>query len=104
MLSLMLANLIANAYKYDGKVQPIHIQVNTQADGTVFQITNSIEPSIQPDPSKFFQRYYRHDNVQSLPGMGIGLSLVESAAKKIGAKVTFHIDATQVAFTVEVPL
>jgi hypothetical protein len=36
--------------------------------------------------------------------MGIGLSLVESAALKIGAKVTFHIEATQVAFTVEVPL
>jgi signal transduction histidine kinase len=104
MLSLMLANLIANAYKYDAKAMPIHIQVSSQADATVFKIVNSIDPSIQPDPGKFFQRYYRHDNVQSLPGMGIGLSLVESAALKIGAKVTFHIEATQVAFTVEVPL
>ena len=104
MLSLMLANLIANAYKYDAKARPIHIQVSSQADATVFKIVNSIDPSIQPDPGKFFQRYYRHDNVQSLPGMGIGLSLVESAALKIGAKVTFHIEATQVAFTVEVPL
>ena len=103
MLSLVFENLISNAYKYDARLKPIQLDVFSRSDATVFRITNAIDPSIEPDPAQFFQRYYRHNNVQSMPGMGIGLSLVESAAKKIGAHVTFEIEAAQVAFTVEVP-
>jgi signal transduction histidine kinase len=103
MLSVVLENLISNAYKYDDRRVPIFIRAARQEGMTVVEITNSIDPSIRPDESKLFDRYYRHDGVQSLPGMGIGLSLVMSAAEKIQTKVSCHIDADLVTFKVEVP-
>jgi len=103
MLSVVIENLVNNACKYDDHRVPITITVRSTADAMLFEIANSIDPAIRPDQSKLFERYYRHDNVQSLPGMGIGLSLVETAAEKIGAKVSCLVDSHMVTFKVEVP-
>ena len=103
MLTMVIENLVSNAYKYDAKHFPINIKVNALEKSTIFEILNSIDSNIRPDENKLFQRYYRHDGVQSLPGMGIGLSLVEAAAEKIGAKVSCVISSEQILFKVEVP-
>jgi signal transduction histidine kinase len=103
MLSVVIENLVNNAYKYDDRRVPIAIKVQSSPTAMLFEIVNSIDPSIRPDQSKLFERYYRHDNVQSLPGMGIGLSLVETAAEKIGAKVRCSVDSHTVTFSLEVP-
>jgi hypothetical protein len=39
----------------------------------------------------------------SLPGMGLGLSLVKAAAAKIGATVDYLHDEETVTFSVKVP-
>lgn len=103
MLLVVLENLISNACKYEDRRLPIRITVTCQSQATVVEIANSIDPSIRPDEGKLFDRYYRHDGVQSLPGMGIGLSLVLAAAEKIQAHVSCHIDDDLVTFKVEVP-
>ena len=103
MLFVVLENLISNACKYENHRLPIRIAVTSQAQATVVEIANSIDPSIRPDEGKLFDRYYRHDGVQSMPGMGIGLSLVLAAADKIQAHVNCHIDDDLVTFKVEVP-
>jgi len=103
MLSVVMENLVNNACKYDDRRVPIVIKVHTSANTTIFEIANSIDPAIRPDESKLFKRYYRHDNVQSLPGMGIGLSLVDTAVEKIGAKVSCKVESQRVTFTLEVP-
>lgn len=103
MLSVVLENLISNACKYEDRRLPIRITVTCHPQATVVEIANSIDPSIRPDEGKLFDRYYRHDGVQSLPGMGIGLSLVLAAAEKIQALVSCHIDDDLVTFKVEVP-
>jgi signal transduction histidine kinase len=103
MLSVVLENLISNACKYEDRRLPIRITVTCQTQATVVEIANSIDPSIRPDESKLFDRYYRHDGVQSLPGMGIGLSLVLAAAEKIQAHVSCHIEDDFIIFKVEVP-
>ncbi len=104
MLYVVLENLISNACKYDNRQAPISIIVSLQASVILIEITNSIDPHIRPDENKLFTRYYRHDGVQSLPGMGIGLSLVEAAAEKIDVKVSCHTEPELVSFKVEVPL
>lgn len=103
MLSVVIENLVNNASKYHERATPISIKVNQTNELTKFVISNHIDPTIRPDENKLFERYYRHDNVQSLPGMGIGLSLVESAVEKIGAKVSCLVESHMVTFTVEVP-
>lgn len=103
MLSLIIENLIANAVKYGEPLQDICIHVDAQDQYTLFQISNHVLSSHLPDPSKLFKRYYRHDSVQALPGLGIGLSLVQTAAEKIGAQVNFSIEQNTVTFTLKVP-
>jgi signal transduction histidine kinase len=50
-----------------------------------------------------FERYYRHPSFQNSPGMGIGLSLVNSAAQKMGAQVQYQKIDQDVVFEVRFP-
>ena len=113
MLSLLLENLISNAVKYSVDSTPILLTVTGQpavtqgkspaASWTCFEICNEVAPDKVPDESRLFERYYRHPEVQNQPGMGIGLSLVLSAAQKIGAVVDYKRADQQITFTVRVP-
>jgi signal transduction histidine kinase len=113
MLSLLLENLISNAVKYSVDTTPILLSVTGQpavtqgkspaASWTCFEISNEVAPDKVPDESRLFERYYRHPEVQNQPGMGIGLSLVLSAAQKIGAIVDYRQADQQITFIVRVP-
>jgi signal transduction histidine kinase len=56
-----------------------------------------------PDEARLFERYYRHPSFQNSPGMGIGLSLVHSAAQKMGAQVQYQKTDQDVVFEVRFP-
>jgi signal transduction histidine kinase len=102
-LALIVENLVSNAVKYstDGKIQ---ITIGHETPGmTCFSISNRVAKESLPDENRLFERYYRHPNFQNHPGMGIGLSLVHSAAEKMGATVSYlHIDQ-EVVFEVRIP-
>lgn len=103
-LTLIVDNLVANAFKYasDGHVNIKVLRLDSST--TSFQISNRVSDDNQPDEARLFERYYRHPNFQNLPGMGIGLSLVHSAAEKIGATVHYKRDGAVVTFEVRFPL
>ncbi len=104
MLLVILENLLGNSLKYAPAGSQIHVAVTrVPAGGTCFEIKNQVQADAVPDESRLFERYYRHPSAQSQPGMGIGLSLVHSAARKIGASVAYRHDAGWVNFTVSIP-
>jgi signal transduction histidine kinase len=102
-LALIIENLVSNAVKYaaDGKIK-ITIQDETESV-TCFRISNSVAAENHPDESRLFERYYRHPSFQNSPGMGIGLSLVNSAAQKMGAHVRYQKMDQDVVFEVRFP-
>ncbi len=104
MLSLILQNLISNAYKYHVSTDTVMIKAYVQDTTAVIEVSNTIELHKSPDPSKLFHAYYRHNNVQEQPGMGLGLSLSMSAAEKINAKIEFSQENNLVVFSIKVPL
>jgi len=104
MLSLILQNLISNAYKYHLPTDTVLIKAYAQNHTAVIEVSNTIEIDKSPDPSKLFQAYYRHNNVQEQPGMGLGLSLSMSAAEKINATIEFSQERNLVVFSLKVPL
>ncbi|MDO9277412.1 MAG: 7TM-DISM domain-containing protein [Polaromonas sp.] len=105
MLIVILENLLSNAHKYAAFDEKIIVTVTTEADTgtTCFEISNAVAEDQEPDESRLFERYYRHPGVQNQPGMGIGLSLVQSAAQKIGATVLYRKENQRVIFTVRIP-
>jgi signal transduction histidine kinase len=105
MLIVIIENLLSNAHKYAAAQDKISVTVSTDADtgATCFEISNTVAENQEPDESRLFERYYRHPSAQSQPGMGIGLSLVQSAAQKIGASVLYRKEKHRVIFTVRIP-
>jgi two-component system, sensor histidine kinase LadS len=102
-LTVIIENLVSNAYKYasEGK---IWIDITQEDVGvTRFQISNRVAQGCEPDEARLFERYYRHPGVQSQSGMGIGLSLVHSAAEKMGASVHYQNSDHRVVFEVRIP-
>jgi signal transduction histidine kinase len=100
LLAVILENLMQNAYKYGLADQAIHIRVAMTSQGTDFEISNPVAPDRMPDAQHLFDRYYRHENVQDQPGMGIGLSLVQSSAEKMKATISYQQRAMHAVFTV----
>ena len=120
MLSVVFGNLIDNAYKYGHAAGKIKISVTrdshlpskqeTITGASVspqaslhFKVSNPIGTYGAPDEERVFERYYRPASSMSLPGMGLGLSLVKAAAAKIGATVDYLHDEETVTFSVKVP-
>ncbi len=115
MLTVICENLISNAYKYADQSEKIKITVasckafvsmpdsGNDLDATCLEIRNAVGIYEAPEESRLFERYYRHPSAADLSGLGIGLSLVQAAAQKIGASVHYlHADGL-VIFTVKVP-
>lgn len=118
LLTMILDNLMTNASKYALRDQPICIEVSHSsghssgrseatpehaAPFTRFEISNHVDPANVPQASRIFERYYRHPQAQSQPGMGLGLSVVKTAAHKIGAHMAYRHTNDQVFFTLTVP-
>ena len=116
MLTIILENLLRNAWKYSVAEAPITISVTLlPGDGaggeatpddiglTCFEVSNEVVAGLEPDESRLFERYYRHPGVQDQPGMGIGLTLVQSAAEKIGATVGYRRQGPRVFFNLRIP-
>ena len=115
MLTVICENLISNAYKYADHSEKIKITVAScqtfasppdaekNLNETCLEIRNAVGIYAAPEEGRLFERYYRHPNAVDLSGLGIGLSLVQAAAQKIGTKVHYlHADGW-VIFTVKVP-
>lgn len=100
LLTLLVHNLVSNAYKY-GNQDKIDIRITQDSAGAVHvRIRNGISPENAPDEAQLFERYYRHANFEGQSGMGIGLSLVMSAAEKMGATVKFRQEEQTITFEV----
>jgi signal transduction histidine kinase len=102
-LALIIENLVSNAVKYAaaGKIKIVITQESLAM--TCFRISNPVALGSLPDENRLFERYYRHPNFQNHPGMGIGLSLVHSAAEKMGATVRYQKVDHNVVFEIRMP-
>lgn len=119
LLMVILENLITNAGKYALRNQKINIRVSMQnaplvthppSRGepvatrlTCFEISNPVSPGSAPEDAHLFKRYYRHPSARHQPGMGLGLSVVKSAAQKMGGLVSYRHEQGNVFFTLKVP-
>ncbi|MER7486258.1 HAMP domain-containing sensor histidine kinase [Streptomyces sp. NPDC126497] len=106
MLTRALSNLVENAVKFDrdGRV-PVEIRVTGPArPGTVRVEVRDRGPGIADgDLTRVFDRFYRAADARSLPGSGLGLSIVrEVALAHGGAPYAFRREGggTVTGFTV----
>ena len=100
----MLTVLLDNAIKYtpDGG----SVRLSLARDGRHIQIIeeNTCAPSLEPDPERLFERFYRGDAARTQKkessGYGIGLSAARAICENFGGKLTAeYSSADSIRFT-----
>ena len=88
-LERAVSNLIDNALKFDsGSTQPPEIGISRAPDGGVRVEVRDRGPGIPvEDLGRIFDRFHRATAVRSLPGSGLGLSIVHEVATSHGGSV-----------------
>jgi signal transduction histidine kinase len=76
LLFQMVSNLIDNAIKYTPEHGDIAVSVRGEEDTAVLQVSDSGIGIPESEKDQVFQRFYRVAKSRSLPGNGLGLSLV----------------------------
>ncbi|HEX4617927.1 MAG TPA: HAMP domain-containing sensor histidine kinase [Stellaceae bacterium] len=80
LLTSALVNLTDNALKYAGTGATVRVRAKQDQD-TVSMIVQDDGPGIPPaERSRVTERFYRLDQSRSLPGNGLGLSIVAATA------------------------
>ncbi len=103
LLTQMLVNLISNAINHCA--QGTHIGVSLSKAGKLIRIrVHDNGAGIPADErTKVFRRLHRLDSSRSIPGSGLGLSLVQAIARVHGATVTLSDNHPGLIVTVEIP-
>ncbi|NEB74713.1 HAMP domain-containing histidine kinase [Streptomyces sp. SID14478] len=80
-LQRALTNLVDNAAKFDaGGTGPIEIAVTRSSGGVRVEVLDRGPGLDEGDMDRVFDRFYRAPSARSLPGSGLGLSIVREVA------------------------
>jgi signal transduction histidine kinase len=81
LLFQMVSNLIDNAIKYTPEEGDIRIAVESVGDDAILEVSDSGIGVPDNEKENIFQRFYRVGRSRSLPGNGLGLSLVSAVTE-----------------------
>lgn len=102
LLFQMVSNLTDNAIKFAPTPSVVTLRAEARSGALVFSTMNE-GPGIAPEHrSRVTERFYRADDINDAPGLGLGLSLVEAVVKAHGGSLSFK--ETAEGFRVEVKL
>lgn len=80
-LQRMLANLLDNATKYTPESGDVKLAINLDSDVIHIKVSDNGPGISYDDQIHIFDRFFRGDTSRSLPGNGLGLSLVKAIVK-----------------------
>jgi signal transduction histidine kinase len=109
MLSIVLSNLLENAYKYSDVGTPISLALSPSVgaqglEGWQWTLENQVGEAGFPDAKKVFDKYYRSANAKRQSGSGLGLFLVKSLLELMHGRVTYTPLKQRVRFEVWLPV
>jgi two-component system NtrC family sensor kinase len=105
-LRQMVNNLVGNAIKYTQVGGKIMVQVQTEQDQLILQVSDN-GPGIPPaDQAYIFDKFYRASNIDvETPGTGLGLAIVKSIIENHQGRIWVDSKANQgTTFTIVLPI
>lgn len=103
----LITILLDNALKYTSEGGNIYFSL--VRDGKRIQLIeeNTCDPSLEPNPERLFERFYRGDTARTQKkessGYGIGLSAARAICENFGGKMTAeYSSADSIRFTVKI--
>jgi heavy metal sensor kinase len=105
MLQRMVANLLDNAIKFSDEGGRIEVTLKQTEKKLVIRVSDTGKGIPRHDLSRIFNRYYRCDKSRSLPGSGLGLSLVQAVAHAhAGEVIASNRDPAGAEFKIVLPM
>ncbi|MEC4817647.1 MAG: hybrid sensor histidine kinase/response regulator, partial [Scytonema sp. PMC 1069.18] len=105
LLRHILSNLLNNAIKYSPQGGTIRFQLLRQPKKVIFQIQDEGIGIPQEDQKNLFQPFHRASNVGSIPGSGLGLSIVKKCVDTLGGEISVHSEVgVGSTFAVKLPI
>ena len=89
LLASAVASLIDNAIKYAGAGAKVAVRTSCSAQSVSIAVCDDGPGIPVEERSRVTQRFYRLDKSRSLPGNGLGLSIVCATARLHGGALTF---------------
>jgi len=104
LLSQALANLIDNALRHAASGGELALSVSRGGGAVRFTVADR-GPGIDPaDRDEAVRRFGRLDRARSLPGAGLGLSLVDAVARLHGGRLDLADNAPGLRATIVIPV
>lgn len=100
-LRIILENLLSNAIKYSLPKKPLQIHLKENKETISISISNTGGNLLKEDVKHVFDTFYRSTN-NTEKGYGIGLALVQKAAKVLAYEILVELDEAT-TFTVQIP-
>lgn len=102
MLHHIVVNLMENAIKYSPPGSPVAVAALPARGGGATLTVTDCGPGIGEDVADLFALFRRGQNADSVPGSGVGLSVVDSFARALGHQVraASRTDAAGSRFTI----
>jgi PAS domain S-box-containing protein len=105
LLRQILSNLLSNAVKYSPQGSQVCFTLNCSVDRAVFVVQDHGLGIPAGDQPRLFESFHRAKNVGSIPGTGLGLTIVKKSVDLHGGDITFTSEpGVGSMFSVSVPL
>lgn len=104
-LERAVLNLLDNAVKFSPPGSEVRVRLRPAGDGSaLLEVADSGPGVSETDMPRIFDRFYRSSEARTLPGSGLGLAMVQQAARRHGGSVYVSRAADGGAlFTVRLP-
>ncbi|MGB3207695.1 MAG: CBS domain-containing protein [Crinalium sp.] len=105
LLRQMLTNLLSNAVKYSPKGGNIHFHLACKNQQVIFKIQDQGIGIPVPDRERLFETFHRGSNVEAIPGIGLGNTIIKNAVEAHGGSITLESEVdVGTTFTVYLPI
>ncbi len=104
-LRLMVTNLCDNAIKYGNEGGHIVLSAWMEDENGILQVADDGPGIAETEKERIFERFYRAEGTQTIPGTGIGLAIVRRVAELHGGTPSIHegLNGKGVAFRITIP-
>lgn len=104
ILYSILSNLLLNAIKYSPKNTQIDLFINREKNDVILLIKDKGIGILPEELEKVFQPFSRGENVDNIPGTGLGLAVVKKCLEIHGGKISLESELGKgTTFLVAIP-
>lgn len=87
LIDIAISNLVGNAAKYARSTAPIEVTVTREGNYGIVTVTDHGVGIAPTDLPRIFERFYRGQNPEASPGVGLGLYLTRRICEMFGGDV-----------------